>query len=81
MKNTESLLSSFETKEVTFAKGFDTAIIGFDEENKKAIYSVKKMILLLKSEGYNVQDITEYLYYDLLVKDECIWHYDIAEGI
>lgn len=81
MESTDNLLSSFETKEITFAKGFDGAIIGFDEESKKVIYSVKKMILLLKNEGYSVTDVTEHLYYDLLLKDDCIWHYDISEGI
>ena len=81
MENADKLLQSFETKEITFAKGFDEAILGFDEENKKVIYSVKKMVLMLKSEGYSVQDVTEHLYYDLLVKEECIWHYDISEGI
>jgi hypothetical protein len=81
MQNTDNLLTSFETKEIKFAKGFDEAIMGFDEESKKVIYSVKKMILMLKKEGYKVEDITEHLYYDLLIKDECVWHYDIAEGI
>lgn len=81
MKDVKEILNPVEERTLKFVKGFDTAVIGIDSEKNKVIYSVKQMILILKNDGYEVEDITEYLYYSLLNKDECIWVYDISEGI
>ena len=42
MSTKNEIIQEFETKSVTFAKGFNEAIIGFDEEENKMIYSREK---------------------------------------
>ena len=78
MQNINNLLTYFETKEITFAKGFDEAIMGFDEESKKVIYSVKKMILMLE-ENSKKKELNETVRMDSLVVAKWLRSTDIED--
>lgn len=46
---------------VLFADGFDDAIIGYDNESKRVVYSQQRMILTLLNDGMEFEDAIEYL--------------------
>lgn len=46
---------------VLFADGFDDAIIGYDEQSKRVVYSQQRMILTLMNDGMEFEDAIEYL--------------------
>jgi len=46
---------------VLFADGFDDAIMGYDEQQHRVIYSQQRMILTLVNEGMELEDAIEYL--------------------
>ena len=46
---------------VLFADGFDEAIMGYDEEKNRVVYSQQRMILTLVNQGMELEDAIEYL--------------------
>lgn len=46
---------------VLFADGFDDAIIGYNEEQHRVVYSQQRMILTLINDGMSLEDAIEYL--------------------
>ena len=46
---------------VLFADGFDDAIMGYDEQQHRVIYSQQRMILTLLNDGMELEDAIEYL--------------------
>ena len=46
---------------VLFADGFDDALMGFDNESNRVIYSQQRMILTLLNDGMELEDAIEYL--------------------
>jgi hypothetical protein len=53
--------------EVTFLKadGFDDAVIGYDEQSIRLIYSVSKCIEILINQGLSFTDAYEHFYYNV----------------
>lgn len=53
--------------EVTFLKadGFDDAVIGYDEQSIRLIYSVSKCIEILINDGLSFTDAYEHFYYNV----------------
>ena len=60
----EQILKENSEIEFLIADGFDEAVIGFDINNYKLIYSVQKCIDILIEQGMLEVDATEYLYYN-----------------
>lgn len=46
---------------VLFADGFDEAIIGFDTESRRVVYSQQRMINILVCDGMELEDAVEFL--------------------
>ena len=46
---------------VLFADGFDQAIMGYDQENNRVVYSQQRMILTLLNQEMELEDAIEYL--------------------
>jgi hypothetical protein len=46
---------------VLFADGFDEAIMGYDQENNRVVYSQQRMILTLLNQEMELEDAIEYL--------------------
>jgi hypothetical protein len=46
---------------VLFADGFDDAIMGYDEQQHRVVYSQQRMILTLLNDGMELEDAIEYL--------------------
>lgn len=46
---------------VLFADGFDQAIMGYDQENNRVVYSQQRMILTLINQEMELEDAIEYL--------------------
>jgi hypothetical protein len=44
-----------------FADGFDDAIMGYDEQQHRVVYSQQRMILTLLNDGMELEDAIEYL--------------------
>ena len=61
----ESIIENYG--EVTFLKadGFDDAVIGYDENSMRLIYSVSKCIEILVNEGLSFTDAYEHFYYNV----------------
>jgi hypothetical protein len=61
----ESIIENYG--EVTFLKadGFDDAVIGYDENSMRLIYSVSKCIEILINEGLSFTDAYEHFYYNV----------------
>ena len=46
---------------VLFADGFDDAIMGYDEQQHRVVYSQQRMILTLLNDGMELEDAIEHL--------------------
>lgn len=63
----EKILEMYQDEELLLADGFDDAVIGIDEKSMRLIYSVKKCLDILESQGMKMIDAIEY--FDYNVKD------------
>ncbi len=76
----EKLLELYGDEEFLLADGFDNAIIGFDEQSWRVIYSVRKCINVLMKDMDELEAI-EYFSYNVsgaYVGDKTpIWCYDL----
>ena len=57
----KNIIEQFEETEFLKADGFDEAIIGFDFNSERLIYSISKMIEILVNDGMEKIDAIEYL--------------------
>lgn len=61
----ESLMEVYPETDFLIADGFDDAVIGYHHQSERLIYSVKKCIEILMSEGMNEEDALEHFYYNV----------------
>ena len=61
----DRIIEVYEDEEFLKADGFDDAIIGVDENTMRLIYSVKKCIEILISEGMSEEDALEHFNYNV----------------
>ena len=57
----KNIIEQFEETEFLKADGFDEAVIGFDFNSERLIYSISKMIEILVNDGMEKIDAIEYL--------------------
>lgn len=57
----KNLVEQFEETEFLKADGFDEAVMGFDFNSDRLIYSISKMIEILMQDGMDRTDAIEYL--------------------
>ena len=60
-EHTIELIPEEYLDKVLFADGFDDAIMGYDEQQHRVIYSQQRMILTLLNDGMELEDAIEYL--------------------
>ncbi len=65
MSMLSTILEWFDEEEFLIADGFDEAIIGIDESSYRIIYSCKKCIEILMSEGMLYEDAIEHFEYNV----------------
>tara|TARA_R110002012_G_scaffold192127_2_gene359791 strand:+ start:2949 stop:3230 length:282 start_codon:yes stop_codon:yes gene_type:complete len=58
------ILENYPDLEFLKADGFDDAIIGFEENSSRLIYSVSKCLIILQ-EDMNEEDAIEHFYYNV----------------
>lgn len=61
----ERLVELYEDEELLKADGFDDAVIGICTREYRLIYSMTKVIEILKSEGMTEEDALEHYYYNI----------------
>lgn len=61
----EQILELFPDEPFMIMDGFDGAIIGFDQQNMKLIYSVPDCIDILISEGMSDEDAIDHFEYNV----------------
>jgi hypothetical protein len=78
----EKIITAFEEEELLKADGFDEAVIGIDYDKMRLIYSVAKVIEILKKE-MNADDAWEHFAFNIAGADvgekTPIWCYDLFE--
>jgi hypothetical protein len=57
----KNIIEQFEETEFLKADGFDEAVMGFDLNSDRLIYSISKMIEILMQDGMDRVDAIEYL--------------------
>jgi hypothetical protein len=57
----KNIIEQFQETEFLKADGFDEAVIGFDFNSERLIYSISKMIEILVNDGMEKIDAIEYL--------------------
>ncbi len=66
----EQIIEELDENEVlTFADGFDDAIIGVSYGEKKVVYSFSKAVSILMKD-MSEEDAMEYLYYNTMIQGE-----------
>jgi len=66
MNKIESLKSEFPDDELIIADGFDDAILGYDVDNGRIVYSISLCIeILIDNEGMNEEDALDHFYYNV----------------
>lgn len=60
-EHTIELIPEEYLDKVLFADGFDDAIMGYDEQQHRVVYSQQRMILTLLNDGMELEDAIEYL--------------------
>ena len=74
------ILESFPDADFLVADGFDTAIIGVDENTMRLIYSVTKCLEILMNQGLSEEDAVEHFEFNVsgsyMGKRTPIWCYD-----
>ena len=80
MTNKELIMLRYDDGDFLIADGFDDAIIGFDEQNWKIVYSVRKCIDILMNDMSEI-DAMEYFAYNVsggyVGEMTPIWNYDL----
>ena len=61
----DKILEWYSEDEFLFADGFDDAILGIDDSSMRVVYSVSKMIEVLKKE-MDEEEAIEFLEYNVL---------------
>lgn len=56
----EKILEQYQDEEILIADGFDSAVIGIDENSMRLIYSVEKCINILMGQGMEMTEAVEY---------------------
>ena len=56
----EKILEQHEDEEILIADGFDSAVIGIEENSMRLIYSVEKCINILMDQGMDMTEAVEY---------------------
>ena len=78
--NLNDILDSYPEENFLIADGFDEAVIGFDVNTHRLIYSISKCINILINEGMTEEEANEYFYFNVsgsYVSDKTpIWCYD-----
>ena len=57
----KNIIEQFEETEFLKADGFDEAVMGFDLNSDRLIYSISKMLEILMQDGMDRVDAIEYL--------------------
>jgi hypothetical protein len=57
----KNIIEQFEETEFLKADGFDEAVMGFDLNSDRLIYSISKMLEILMNDGMEKMDAIEYL--------------------
>ena len=66
MNKIESLKSEFPDVELIIADGFDDAILGYDVDNGRIVYSISLCIeILIDNEGMNEEEALDHFYYNV----------------
>jgi hypothetical protein len=66
MKNIDKIIELFPDEEFMIADGFDEAIIGFEAQKMRVVYSCDKCIDILTKELGNSNDALEYFNYNVI---------------
>jgi hypothetical protein len=59
------IIERYPDEDILIANGFDDAILGYDSSSGKVIYSIKKSIDILVSEGLNLEDAYEHFEFNV----------------
>lgn len=59
------IVNRYYDEEILVANGFDEAILGYDTASGRLVYSVKKSIDILVSEGMNFEDAYEHFEFNV----------------
>jgi hypothetical protein len=82
MVTLEKIVKAFEEEEILKADGFDDAVIGIDYDKMRLIYSVAKVIEILKKD-MNAEDAWEHFAFNIagsyVGEKTPIWCYDLFE--
>ena len=75
----EKILEAHDNEEILILDGFNMAVIGYDEQQSKLIYSVTKALQIL-SQDMTPDEATEYFHYNVsgayLGEKTPIWCWD-----
>lgn len=69
MGKLDNILDQYPDELFLKADGFDDAVIGFEVNTGKLVYSVDKCIKILVDDGMEEEDAFEYFYYNILGAD------------
>lgn len=75
----QEIIEVHSEDEFYIAQGFDDAIIGYDVESKKLVYSVTKVIDILISQDMNIENAWDHFDYNIIrsaSERSPIWCYD-----
>jgi hypothetical protein len=61
----QEIIENFPDIEFLKADGLDSAVIGFDEQSERLIYSVSKIMEILMSDGMTDEDALDHYYYNI----------------
>jgi hypothetical protein len=61
----QEIIETFPDIEFLKADGLDSAVIGFDEQSERLIYSVSKIIEILMADGMTDEDALDHYYYNI----------------
>jgi len=61
----EKILEQYEDEQILIADGFDSAVIGIEENSMRLIYSVEKCINILKDQGMDMTEAVEYFEFNV----------------
>ena len=82
MVTLDKIVKSFEDEEILKADGFDDAVIGIDYDKMRLIYSVAKVIVILRKD-MSPDDAWEHFAFNIagsyVGEKTPIWCYDIFE--
>jgi len=56
----EKILEQYADEEILIADGFDSAVLGIDENSMRLIYSVEKCLKILMDQGMDMTEAVEY---------------------